>query len=157
MLRLWVKYAMIVRTGLLVLRVRVLLMTKDLLEVVETLSPGTVGERRDDSTMNDHIYYVDRWLRLFPYNKKGNCFPRALAGYWFARRSGYPVRFHCGVRKEGSRLDGHAWLTLDGEPFHETSRQWREYVVTFSYPSDAPVANGQRQTAHGREARIMPS
>jgi hypothetical protein len=96
--------------------------------------------------MGDLVYYVDRWLQLFPYNKKGNCFPRSLALYWFARRVGYPVRFHCGVRKEVSNLAGHAWLTLDHQPFHETGQQWQRFTVTFSYPPD-PAAGGKQDSA----------
>jgi hypothetical protein len=92
--------------------------------------------------MGNLVYYVDRWLELFPYNKKGNCFPRSLALYWFARRLGYPVRFQCGVRKDVSHLDGHAWLTLDRLPFHETGQHWQHYTVTFSYPPD-PAAGGK--------------
>ena len=38
----------------------------------------------------DLVYYVDRWLQLFPYNAKGNCFPRSLALYWFATTIGLP-------------------------------------------------------------------
>jgi hypothetical protein len=87
--------------------------------------------------LESHIYYVDRWLELFPYNIKGNCFPRALALYWLATRVGYPVRFCCGIKREDAKLDGHAWLMLDQKPFHELSEQWRQYTVTFSYPDPA--------------------
>jgi len=39
--------------------------------VLMALSPARVTEARDDSVMDDVTYYVDRWLQLFPYNKKG--------------------------------------------------------------------------------------
>jgi Transglutaminase-like superfamily len=136
MIRLAKKYWTVLRVGLVVLWVRLLLRVKSLPLVLDRLNPRSIMGRPDEAVTEDLVYYVDRWLQLFPYNKKGNCFPRSLALYWFARRLGYPVLFHCGVRKEVSNLDGHAWLTLDHQPFHETGQQWQRFTVTFSYPQD---------------------
>ncbi|MDR4493832.1 MAG: lasso peptide biosynthesis B2 protein [Nitrospirales bacterium] len=82
------------------------------------------------------VYYTDRILRAFPYNEKGNCLPRSLMLYVLAPRYGYPVKFHCGVRKTETGLDGHAWLTLKGQPFWESSWGTVGMVETFSYPND---------------------
>ena len=111
------KYWTVLRVGLVVLWVRLLLRGKSLPLVLDRLSPRSMTGRPDEAVMGDLVYYVDRWLQLFPYNKKGNCFPRSLALYWFARRLGYPVLFHCGVRKEVSNLDGHAWLSWTASLF----------------------------------------
>lgn len=134
MIRLLSKYRTIAGVGFLLCTVRLLLRLRSLPQVLDLLNHGAETARRDISTLELHIYYVDRWLERFPYNTKGNCFPRALALYWLARRAGCPVRFSCGIRREDSKLDGHAWLTLEQEPFHELSEQWRQYTVTFSYP-----------------------
>jgi len=142
-IRIVKKYWTLLGVGLVVLWVRLLLRSKSLPLVLDRVTPHSMSKRSDDAAMEDLAYYVDRWLELFPYNRKGNCFPRSLALYWFARRFGYPVRFQCGVRKDASLLDGHAWLTLDDLPFHETGRHWQRYTVTFSYPSD--TAAGERQ------------
>ena len=150
MLRLVKKHWTVLCVGLVVFRIRLLLRVWSLPRVLVALSPARVTQARNDSVMDDVTYYVDRWLQLFPYNEKGNCFPRSLALYWFARRSGYPVLFHCGVRKEVSNLDGHAWLTLDRQPFHETGQQWQCFTVTFSYPSD-PVAGWRQDSALPRQ------
>ncbi len=143
MIRLAKKYWTVFRVGLVVWWVRLLLRVKSLPLVLARLNPPSMGGRPDKAVMGDLVCYVDRWLQLFPYNKKGNCFPRSLALYWFARRLGYPVLFHCGVRKEVSNLDGHAWLTLDRQPFHETGQHWQCFTVTFSYPQDPPASGGQ--------------
>ena len=150
MLRLVKKYGTVLRVGLVVFRIRLLLRVRSLPRVLAALSPERVTGERDDSVMDDVTYYVDRWLQIVPYNRKGNCFPRSLALYYFARRSGYPVFFHCGVRKEVSNLDGHAWLTLDRQPFHETGQQWQCFTVTFSYPSDT-AAGGREDSALPRQ------
>ena len=150
------KYWTVLRVGLVVLWVRFLLQVKSLPLVLDRLSPRSMTGRPDEAVMGDLVYYVDRWLQLFPYNKKGNCFPRSLALYWFARRSGYSVLFHCGVRKEASSLDGHAWLTLDRQPFHETGQQWQRFTVTFSYPQ-YPTAGTQGSVPRSQGNRTMMS
>jgi hypothetical protein len=147
MLRLVKKYWTVLRVGLVVSWVRLLLRRKSLPLVLDRLNPRSMTGRPDEAVavMGDLAYYVDRWLQLFPYNKKGNCFPRSLALFWFARRLGYPVLFQCGLRKEDLNLDGHAWLSLDRQPFHETGQQWQRLTVFFSYPPDP--ADGGRQDA----------
>lgn len=131
------KYWNVLRTGLLVLWVRFLLRLTSLPIVLGRLSLDPKMGNPDEAEMKKVAYYVDRWLELFPYNQKGNCFPRSLALYRLARGRGYPVRFHCGVRKSPSGLEGHAWLTLESKTFHEPGSLWREFTTTFSYPPDA--------------------
>ena len=155
MISLVQKYWSVLRVGLVVLWVRLSLRLKSLPLVLDQLSPRSTTGKPDDAAMKRLAYYVDRWLRLFPYNRKGNCFPRALALYRFARQRGYPVRFHCGVRREAAGLDGHAWLTLDGQVFHEPGRHWQDFIVTFSYPRDAAKAMRQGSTVQHRSLRTM--
>ncbi|MDP3091796.1 MAG: lasso peptide biosynthesis B2 protein [Nitrospira sp.] len=137
------KYWMLLQVAVIVSRIRLRLRGENLPAVLKRLAPGALSGTPDSSRFEDLVYYVDRWLQLFPYNAKGNCFPRSLALYWFATRSGYSVSFHCGVRKDGSGLDGHAWLTLDRQPFHEPGQHWQRFTVTYSFPSDQPVNRGQ--------------
>lgn len=139
---------------MLVLYVRVLLRFMSLPQVLSRLDPQSAPGEPTGESIDDLVYYVDRWLLLFPYNSKGNCFPRSVALYRLARDLGYAVRFHCGVKKEHSFLDGHAWLTLHGDPFHELSRQWQYFTVTFSYPPDPTLDNARERTAHGEGSRI---
>ena len=78
--------------------------------------------------------FTDRLLTLFPYHEKGNCLPRTCILYWLAPRYGFSVKFHCGIRKGETGLDGHAWLTMNGQPFLESTQQSHHMVETFSYP-----------------------
>lgn len=130
------KYWTVFRAGCVVLRVRLSLRLYSLPEVLQGLSPRTMTGTPNDAVMKALVGYMDRWLQLFPYNKRGNCFPRSLAIYRCARQLGYPVVFHCGVQREASQLDGHAWLTLDTHAFYEPGPYWQRFTVTFSYPSD---------------------
>ena len=133
------KYWMLLQVAVVVSWIRLRLRGESLPEVLKRLDPGALSGKPDSARFEDLVYYVDRWFQLFPYNAKGNCFPRSLALYWFAKRSGCPVSFHCGVRKDGAGLDGHAWLTLDRQPFHEPGQHWQRFTVTYSFPSEQPV------------------
>lgn len=157
MIRFIPKYWTVLRVGLVVSWIRLLLRRESLPLMLDRLSPRSMTGRPDEAVMKDLVYYVDRWLTLFPYNEKGNCFPRSLALYWFAWRLGYPVLFHCGVRKEVSKLDGHAWLTLDCHPFHEPGQHWQHFTVTFSYPPDPAASGGQNSVIHPRKCRATKS
>lgn len=131
------KYHLIARTGLLIIAIRVALRTTSLPRLLDWLHAGNGACTHNRPTLEDLAYYVDRWLALFPYNKKGSCFPRALSLYRYARQYGLPVEFYCGVRKSGTSLDGHAWLMLSAEPFMELTQHWKAFAVTFSFPHSA--------------------
>lgn len=89
----------------------------------------------ENEFIQDVNYYCFRMFRMFPANPKGNCLPRSLILYWFARQCGFPVRFHCGVRWMNESLDGHAWLTLNDVPFLEPKNLEEEgYHETYSFP-----------------------
>lgn len=154
-IRIVKKYWTLLRVGQVVLWVRLLLRVNSLPLVLDRLNPSSITVRPAEAEIGDVVYYVDQWLQLFPYNRKGNCFPRSLALYWFARRLGYPVRFQCGVRKDASLLDGHAWLTLDHLPFYEPGRHWQRYTVTFSYPPDTAADEGQDPAGRFRHNKTM--
>jgi hypothetical protein len=155
MLRLVKKYWAVFCVGLVVFRVRLLLRVWSLPRVLVALSPARVTGARNDSVMDDVTYYVDCWFQVAPYNRKGNSFPRSLALYWFARRMGYPVQFHCGVRMGYLHMEGHAWLTWNGEPFREMTRQWEMYTITYSYPPDTALA-GTRTEAVLLKSNMSP-
>ena len=70
------KYWTVLRVGLVVSWIRLLLRRKSLPLVLDRLNPRSMTGRPDEAVMGDLVSYVDRWLQLFPYNKKGNCFPR---------------------------------------------------------------------------------
>jgi len=149
------KYWTILQVGVVVLRIRIALRFKTLPKVLEHVGPLSIKTEPDDAVMKILTYYVDWWLRLFPYNKRGNCFPRALALYRFARQRGYPVRFHCGVRREAAGLDGHAWLTLDSETFLEPGTHWQYFTVTFSYPPDLTKMVSQDSVVRSQSFQTM--
>jgi hypothetical protein len=67
MLRLIEKYWIVLRVGLVVLWVRLSLRVKSLPLVLDRLTSRPMTGRPDEAVMGDLVYYVDRWLELFPY------------------------------------------------------------------------------------------
>lgn len=128
------KYRMIMETGLVILAIRLALRMVDLPRLLRRLTCNPMASRPNLRPMDVVVDYVDRWLALFPYNPKGNYFPRALALYWFGRRAGLPVQFQCGVMKSHRHHEGHAWMMLNGRDFFEASQYWKSFTVTVTYP-----------------------
>lgn len=73
-------------------------------------------------------------FRRFPSHPRGDCLIRSLVRFFLAQRYGVPVRFHCGVRRAGEALVGHAWLSLDGKPFKDANNPFQDFTLTFTYP-----------------------
>ncbi len=153
MMRVVNKYQAVFWAALTVSWIRILLRIKPLPQVLDRLHHCSMAQNPDGYSFEDLVYYIDRWLQLFPYNKKGNCFPRSLTLYHLARRSGDAVQFRCGVRKEAAGLDGHAWLMFDGHPFHEIGQYWQQFTVTFSYPSEPSGRRNLELTIVSKQGR----
>jgi len=71
----------------------------------------------------------------------GLCLRRSLTRYHFLRRVGVPVVLQFGAKfvagKPDREVTGHAWLTLNDEPYYEADENWRGFVVMLSFPSDS--------------------
>ena len=72
------KYRLIVHTGLLIIAIRVALRMTSLPRLLHMLHVGKGARTHNGPTLDEIAYAVDRWLTLFPYNKKGNCFPAGV-------------------------------------------------------------------------------
>lgn len=66
------------------------------------------------------------------------CLRESLALYHVLRSLGYPVRIHIGVRKDGSRLAAHSWVTLEGESVG-APRCDAQFRTLYSYPATGPT------------------
>ena len=68
----------------------------------------------------------------------GLCLRRSLMRYYFLRRAGLPLVLNFGARFKGGVADreitGHAWVTLDGQPYFEDGENWRGFTVMLKYP-----------------------
>ncbi len=131
------KYWLISHVFLLLLVVRMTMSWMRLPSLLGWLDIIRAARSKELGQLQHVAYYTDRFLTLFPANERGNCLPRSLVLYGFAKRYGFPVRFHCGVRWVGQELTGHAWLSLESKAFLESNQQWKHFEVTYSFPESS--------------------
>jgi hypothetical protein len=101
--------ALLVRVALLLATIRRLLPRTPLPALLQRLTPRRITA--DPDSVEIGVRYADALLRRMPIGERGDCLPRSLVIYHLGRRAGVPVQLHCGVRRAGTGLDGHAWCT----------------------------------------------
>jgi hypothetical protein len=76
------------------------------------------------------------------------CLRKSLALYRTLARMGYPVEIHFGVHGKERVLQGHSWVTVQGEPIAErVETEIFKPVYSYSsgssaFPPDEPNQNG---------------
>lgn len=86
--------------------------------------------------------WVDALLRRLPWPWRYTCLKRAVVLFYLLRCSGRPVTLHIGVKRspEG-RLEAHAWLTRDGEPYLEPQAETPAgFSVIARFPEERRVS-----------------
>jgi hypothetical protein len=83
---------------------------------LQALTPPAAPQFLDPDTMRQ---IVDALTAFGAGRPLGICLRRSLLRYHFLRRAGLPLVIHFGARRLGDDIGGHAWLTLDGQPYHE--------------------------------------
>ena len=101
------------------------------------LTPGSSARAESEPTIRrlaDLVALLDRRSPL------GLCLRRSLTRYHFLRRAGVPVVVRFGARfvngKPDREITGHAWLTLNGQVYHEDGENWRGFTVMLSFPQE---------------------
>lgn len=99
-------------------------------EFLQQITPGVDLSLPPDTIrrISDAVAYLDRSTTL------GICLHRSLLRYHFLRRAGVPVVIQFGVRRKSEGIGGHAWLTLNGAPYHEAAADYAPFVVVYHFP-----------------------
>ncbi|MDH3603007.1 MAG: lasso peptide biosynthesis B2 protein [Candidatus Tectomicrobia bacterium] len=113
---------------------RLVLLRLKLPDLLQRLKPSRQPTYPDYPRLGKAAEYIEVLLRRYPFPLSGPCLPRALMRYYFAARCGLPVQFHCGVCHDSDRLEGHAWINVDGRPYREAVDPETIYAITFSFP-----------------------
>lgn len=100
---------------------------------LQALTPLAGPQPLDHDTMRQ---IVDALTAFGAGRPLGICLRRSLLRYHFLRRAGLPLVVHFGARRLGETLGGHAWLTLDGLPYHEQPEHYRGYTLMWSFPDE---------------------
>jgi hypothetical protein len=69
-----------------------------------------------------------------------NCLERSMTLWWVLRLDGISGELHIGARKEGGRLEAHAWVELGGHVLNDRA-DVHQYYALF----DAPIAAGAEE------------
>ncbi len=82
---------------------------------------------------------VDALARIDRRHPFGLCLRRSLLRYHFLRRAGVPLGITFGVRirkeHEPPGIAGHAWNTLDDQPWCEREEDYRGFAVLYVWPA----------------------
>jgi hypothetical protein len=117
---------------------------KPLPVVMKEMDGEMLAERPDSQTEKVTRNLADLAVLLHRRSPLGLCMRRSLVRYYFLRRAGLPVQVHFGARFQNGKPDreitGHAWLTLDNQPYYEPGKNWRGFTVMLSFPKETTPA-----------------
>jgi hypothetical protein len=107
------------------------------LRIVAGADPGP-GDAKFDATIGNQLARaIDQVLAIDLFVFKPICWKRATVLRRYLSSEGITSRILFGVRSNGSGgVAGHAWLESGGMPILES--QPLDYVVTYTFPSNAP-------------------
>jgi transglutaminase superfamily protein len=121
--------------------------------LTEVRAPQTHHQPMELETM---VALVIQLCHLRPFRRSffpRACLRQALALYYVLTRMGYPVTIHFGVAKTREALDGHSWVTIQGQPVAERL-QPEHWQIVYSYPSASTCSP---QEAREPRAGVEPS
>ncbi|HZS59839.1 MAG TPA: lasso peptide biosynthesis B2 protein [Gemmatimonadaceae bacterium] len=131
-------FLQLARVTPLVLRVRrTARRVRDLPRLLASMTPASGATPRITMRERKGLVRGTRWaLRLLPAGDVGGCVVRSLVLYRALRRRGLPVDFVSGVRRDGDRVVGHAWIELNGMVVPELDEPTNPHIfrVNFRYP-----------------------
>jgi hypothetical protein len=101
-------------------------------KLVETAAPEArvVANRRPET-----VIAFSRWVYRIP-GLRDNCLEKSLLTYRYLPADGGRYRLVLGVRaSEAEGPPGHAWLTIDGVPVHDTDQSLADLVPIIAFDS----------------------
>ncbi len=105
-----------------------------ILEKIRSHKPARLEPNRGRPTMAqlktmDKIYRgATFWLTRIGRSSRP-CLRRSLVLYHWSAAQGLSARVVVGVKRDGPDLQGHSWLMLDEEPYHEEPESLARYTI----------------------------
>jgi hypothetical protein len=88
----------------------------DLEKILLEMTPDVANSEQDIQVRTLRLERGVRWALRLTNQHVNACVPRSLALFHALRKEGLEVSFVSGVRRNGNKLEGHAWLELNGKP-----------------------------------------
>lgn len=106
----------------------------NLVKAFETQPDQTMASARTDGM--ERLARV-RWLTdgvLHAFFGGAYCTKRTMILFHYACKYGVDATVNFGVARQAQTIKGHAWLTVDGEPYMENDGTVDDYKVIYTYP-----------------------
>ena len=101
-------------------------------KLVETAVPD---ERAGPGRRPETVVALSRWVYRIP-GLRDNCLEKSLLTYRYLPADSGQYRLVLGVRtSEAEGPPGHAWLTIDGNPVHDTADSLADLVPILAFDS----------------------
>ena len=111
--------------------------TVPLARLVRLVEPSLAPTR--DERERARVEFAIR--RLGRVLARGDCLERSLVAYRYLARAGAPPRLSIGFDRDDGRVEGHAWVTVDGRPVAESEESLRRYVEVASFAPGASAGS----------------
>jgi Uncharacterised nucleotidyltransferase/Transglutaminase-like superfamily len=132
-----------------VVRVKKLLREKtDLFEIVAANEPNLRVQQNKSFKHLERIMRGIHWTLVLIGPRFDACVPRSLAVYNALKAEGHDVVFVSGVRRNNGKLEGHAWVELNGiglEIFNDVPSA-QIFKENFRYPKPENLAARENQS-----------
>ena len=113
----------------------------DLKVIVQSMIPAKSIPSGNSRVKTLRLERGVRWALRLMNQHIDACVPRSLALFHALRKEGLEVSFVSGVRRNNNKLEGHAWLELDGKPIaglgDEAAPQM--FKENFRYPATSSI------------------
>jgi len=87
------------------------------------------GKRGNERAELDRIWRIVNFILKRVFRSSRPCLIRSLLLYRWCREHGLDGEVAIGVYKTATGLKGHAWLILEGLPFHEDKSSIAQYTL----------------------------
>lgn len=102
--------------------------------MLTVLTPRKNKEQYPKSHIIRIVDYVDFVLNRCHFFSKKTCLKRSLVLYRLLRSFNCDVDIHIGVRNDRAKINGHSWLTLNGQVFADSEEKINDFVPIYRYP-----------------------
>jgi hypothetical protein len=97
-----------------------------------------------DLAREEEVIALARALYRRDRRTRDKCLERSLVTYRFLASAGAGPWLHVGMRREEKSMSGHVWVTLDGEPVHDSRPLLADLVPVLAFD---PRGELSRETA----------
>lgn len=111
--------------------------------LVRLLSPRRSRGPRDPAREKE-VVALARALYRRDRRNRDKCLERSLVTYRYLVSAGASPWLHVGMRREDEAMTGHVWVTLDGEPVHDSRDLLADLVAVLAFD---PAGELRRETA----------